>query len=80
VSDTGSLPELVPDPRFGRVFANHDELCTIFRAYASGYWPGRGVEVLARAHVNDLHGMGAIAQRLAGFYRNILATRSKRLI
>ena len=73
VSDTGSLPELVPDPRFGRVFADHDELRAIFRAYADGAWPEPGVEALARAHVIGEHGMEAIGQRLAGFYRSVLA-------
>jgi glycosyltransferase involved in cell wall biosynthesis len=77
VSDAGSLPELVPDPRFGRVFKSHDELCAIFRDYARGAWPEPGAEVLARAHVISMHGMGVIGQRLATFYRSILAARAE---
>jgi hypothetical protein len=59
------------------VFAGHDELCAIFRDYASGAWPEQGAEVLARAHVIGAHGMDVIGQRLAGFYRSILAARTE---
>lgn len=76
VSDAGSLPELVPNPRFGRIFTNHDDLCAILHAYATGAWPEPGIEALARAHVVDQHGMDVIATRLASFYRSVLATHS----
>jgi glycosyltransferase involved in cell wall biosynthesis len=77
VSDTGALPELVPDPRFGRVFTDHDEFCGIFRDYADGSWPEQGADTLSRAHVISKHGMDAIGQRLADFYRTVLARRSE---
>jgi glycosyltransferase involved in cell wall biosynthesis len=72
VSDTGSLPELVPDPRFGRVFSSDEELSTILRSVASGIWPETDAEALARAHAVKVHGMHTIARRLAAFYRGIL--------
>lgn len=77
VSDTGSLPELVPDSRFGRVFATHEELCAIFRDYAVGAWPRPGAEALARAHVIEMHGMNVIGKRLADFYRAIMIKRGE---
>jgi glycosyltransferase involved in cell wall biosynthesis len=77
VSDAGALPELVPDPRFGRVFEDHNELCAIFRDYARGAWPDPSAEVLARAHVIVTHGMDTIGQRLADFYRSVLAARAE---
>jgi glycosyltransferase involved in cell wall biosynthesis len=72
VSDTGSLPELVPDSRFGRVFSTEEELRAILRSAASGAWPEANAEALARAHVIEVHGMNTIAQRLAAFYRAVV--------
>jgi glycosyltransferase involved in cell wall biosynthesis len=77
VSNTGSLPELVPDPRFGRVFFGHDDLSAILREVAEGVWPGADAAALARAHVMEEHGMEVIGQRLATFYRAVIA-RSRR--
>jgi glycosyltransferase involved in cell wall biosynthesis len=77
VSNTGSLPELVPDSRFGRVFSDHDELCAIFSEYANGTWPELGADMLARAHVINTHGMDAIGGRLAGFYRRIMTAHAE---
>lgn len=73
VSDTGSLPELVPDPRFGRVFSSHDDLSAILRDMAEGVWPEPGAGELARVHVVTEHGMETIGKRLAEFYRVVFA-------
>jgi glycosyltransferase involved in cell wall biosynthesis len=75
VSDTGSLPELVPDPRFGRRFHRHDELSAILRDVATGVWPNPDAGVLAREHVVSVHGMAAIGRRLAAFYEATVARR-----
>ncbi|MFX1802694.1 glycosyltransferase family 4 protein [Paraburkholderia sp. A1RO-5] len=72
VSDTGSLPELVPDRRFGRVFSGHAELTSIFEDIVDGKWPTPGAAVLARSHVVQQHGMDAIGKRLSLFYRTVL--------
>jgi glycosyltransferase involved in cell wall biosynthesis len=73
VSDTGSLPELVPDSRFGRVFSEEEELGAILRSVSSGAWPEANAGALARAHVVEVHGMRTIARRLAAFYRTVIA-------
>jgi glycosyltransferase involved in cell wall biosynthesis len=77
VSDTASLPELVPDPRFGRVFSGEAELSAILRSVLSGEWPRPDAGALARAYVVETHGMDAIARGLAAFYRSILAARPR---
>lgn len=73
VSDAGSLPELVPDPRFGRVFSTTDDLAALLGDLAAGRWPAPGAAVLARHHVVAHHGMAAIGRRLAAFYRAVHA-------
>jgi glycosyltransferase involved in cell wall biosynthesis len=78
VSDTGSLPELVTDPRFARVFSNTDELAAILRSVASEEWPQADAGELARTHVVMEHGMEPIGRRLGAFYRAVLAARSGR--
>lgn len=77
VSDTGSLPELVSDPRFGRVFHNAAELASILRDFGTGAWPEADAEVLAREYVIEAHGMEAIGRRLTAFYKTIMTTHSK---
>jgi glycosyltransferase involved in cell wall biosynthesis len=73
VSDAGSLPELVQDPRFGRVFATHDELVDIFEDVTAGFWPPPDAARLARAHVVDRYAFGRVGARLAAFYARVLA-------
>jgi glycosyltransferase involved in cell wall biosynthesis len=79
VSDTGSLPELVPDSRFGRVFSGEEELGAILRSFSSGAWPEANAGELARAHVLKVHGMSTIARRLAAFYTAVVAAHQKSL-
>jgi glycosyltransferase involved in cell wall biosynthesis len=73
VSDAGSLPELVPDPRFGRVFTARDDLAALLDQVAAGLWPGPEAAHLAPAHVERMHGMAATGRRLAAFYRAVHA-------
>ena len=77
VSDTGSLPELVPDPRFGRVFFADQDLSAILREVLHGTWPAAGAGELARTHVVRNHGMETIGARLAEFYRAIVASHTQ---
>jgi glycosyltransferase involved in cell wall biosynthesis len=77
VADTGSLPELVPDRRFGRVFAGVSELSAIFQDVQSEVWPPRNAGVLAREHVVEAHGVEIVGQRLAAFYHSTLARRGR---
>ena len=71
VAATTSLPELVPDARFGRVFASDAELAEQLRAFRDGAWPVAEVAGLARAHVERCHGPRAIGAALAGFYAEV---------
>lgn len=75
VSDTGSLPELVPDRRLGRVFAGHHDLSAILHDVVAGVWPDPNAGRLARSHVVSRHGVAAIGRRIAGFYRIVLSRR-----
>jgi glycosyltransferase involved in cell wall biosynthesis len=72
-SDAGSLPELVPDPRFGRVFHTHDDLVALLAELRSERWPGPQAPAQARNHVVANHGMAAIGQKLAAAYRAAVA-------
>ena len=71
VSDAGSLPELVTDARFGRVFSTTADLTAILAEVAAGAWPAPGASALAREHVVRAHGMEPIGRRLAALYREI---------
>lgn len=73
VSDAGSLPELVPDQRFGRVFSDGAELSAMLAEVAAGTWPGPDAGRLAREYVVSAHGMATIGHRLADFYRAVLS-------
>ena len=75
VSDTASLPELVPDLRFGRVFADDADLAAILLDVRHALWPAPEAGALARAHVLRHHGMAAIGQDLAALYRQVVARR-----
>jgi glycosyltransferase involved in cell wall biosynthesis len=77
VSETGSLPELIADPRFGRVFHNPAELTNIFRDFVAGAWPEADADVLAREHVTRAHGLEAIGRRLASFYGTVMGEHAK---
>jgi glycosyltransferase involved in cell wall biosynthesis len=77
VSETGSLPELIADPRFGRVFHNPAELTNIFREFVAGAWPEADADVLAREHVTRAHGLEAIGRRLASFYGTVMGEHAK---
>jgi glycosyltransferase involved in cell wall biosynthesis len=79
VSTTGSLPELVADPRFGRVFSDEQQLIAILRDVLDSKWPPPDAGSLARAHTVGEHGMEIIGKRLAAFYRAILATHQSSL-
>jgi glycosyltransferase involved in cell wall biosynthesis len=68
VSDAGALPELAPDPDFGLVFSNEDELAGYLEAFASGAWPPPTAQEKARSHIVDNHGLVAIGRRLGRFY------------
>ncbi len=73
VADTASLPELVPDRRFGRVFANNAELAGILGEFSRGDWPVPDAASLARRHAVESHGMDVIGARLAALYRRVAA-------
>jgi glycosyltransferase involved in cell wall biosynthesis len=77
VSDTGSLPELVSDSRFGRIFSGEEELGAILRSFSSGAWPEANAGGLARSHVVKAHGLSTIARRLAAFYTAVIAAHQK---
>ena len=76
VADTGSLPELVPDPRFGRIFSSHEELVGLLTDYSYGIWPAPGASALACRHVVANHGMAAIGSQLAAFYASLVPEKT----
>jgi glycosyltransferase involved in cell wall biosynthesis len=78
VSDAGSLPELVPNPAFGRVFRNDDELAAQLKDYLKGEWPKENLAGKIRAHVEKHHGNKAIGARFREFYLGIMAARRER--
>jgi glycosyltransferase involved in cell wall biosynthesis len=77
VTDTGSLPELVPDPNFGRVFSSDSELSAILSDVALGSWPNPDAGGQARAHVVAAHGMLPIGKRLREFYEGVVSERGR---
>jgi glycosyltransferase involved in cell wall biosynthesis len=76
-ADGGSLPELVTDAAFGRVFGPLSELEDLLRLHQSGAWPEAGAGTWARAHVVTAHGLAAYGRRLAGFYAEMHARESE---
>lgn len=74
-ADGGSLPELVTDPVFGRVFSTHEELEFLLRKHQAGLWPAGDVGKAARAHVIDASGLVEYGRRLAGFYAAVHTRR-----
>lgn len=71
LSDTGSLPELVPDSTFGIVFRSHDELARLFNDFLKGTWPHPDAARKARSHVMNHYSLNAVGLRLADFYSTI---------
>jgi glycosyltransferase involved in cell wall biosynthesis len=77
VADTGSLPELVPEPNLGRVFSSNDELSAILREVARGSWPTPDTGRLARAHVVETNGMLSVGRQISDFYDDVVSQRGR---
>jgi glycosyltransferase involved in cell wall biosynthesis len=71
VSDGGALPELVPDPTWGRVFSTDDELQNYLNAFRHGLWPHRPSHQEARSHVLDNYSYKPVGVRLWNFYASV---------
>ena len=71
VSDGGSLPELVPDPTWGRVFSTDDEMQNYLNAFRHGLWPHRPSHQEARSHVLDNYSYKPVGVRLWNFYASV---------
>lgn len=78
VSNSGSLPELVPDVRFGKVFSSIPELNQILNQVANAEWPSKNAGDLARSHVVQKHSFLSIGESLLDFYYSV-SERSKSL-
>jgi glycosyltransferase involved in cell wall biosynthesis len=76
VSDAGSLPELVPDSRFGRVFTGHEDLADILQDVLMGFWPAPEAGEQARAHVVERYAFTAVGEGLGRFYARVQSGRS----
>ena len=74
-SDGGSLPELITDPTFGRVFNTQSELESLLRRHQAGLWPIGTASRAARAHVIASCASIVYGQRLAQFYADVHASR-----
>jgi glycosyltransferase involved in cell wall biosynthesis len=75
VSDACSLPELVPDPYFGRTFTSQDDLVDLLHAFMVGAWPPQGAGEKARRHVVENYSLPVIGRRLSHFYRSLCEAR-----
>lgn len=71
VSDAGSLPEMVPNDRVGRVFANHTDLVKIFDDYMSGKWPCENARSEARNYVDDNYSFLSVGKSLSAIYKDV---------
>jgi glycosyltransferase involved in cell wall biosynthesis len=71
VSDGGSLPELVPDPTWGRVFSTDDELQAYLNDFRHGLWPQRASHYEARSHALDNYSYKPVGVRLGNFYASV---------
>ncbi len=71
VSDAGSLPEMVPNRRVGRVFGDHQELLSILQDYMSGGWPDESAYSEARAYVVENFSFLSVGKLLARVYREV---------
>jgi glycosyltransferase involved in cell wall biosynthesis len=71
VSDAGSLPELVADHNWGRVFSTDDELEVYLNDFRHELWPQRGSSQEARSHVVNNYSYNAVGFRLSNFYASI---------
>ena len=68
VSDAGSLPELIPDPDYGRVFSTHDELTSYLDDFMRGLWPKRAAFQEVHSHVVNHYSYNTVGVRLSRFY------------
>lgn len=75
VSNTASLPELAPDPRFSRVFDEVAGLRVVLEDYKAGRWPSEDVAGLARAHTVENYSFPVVGRRIAEFYAQVHAGR-----
>lgn len=79
VSDAGSLPELVQDPRFGMVFSNESELSSLLQKYTDGEWPDKNCSRLAREHVVNNFSFPSVGQSILRFYQTVRQTKLQTL-
>lgn len=77
VSDAGSLPELVRDSRFGRVFHDEAHLNQLLVDYSQRRWPEADMSAVARQSVIDNHGFMTIGQRLIETYLKTIELRNR---
>ncbi len=68
VSDAGSLPEMVPNNRVGRVFRDHYELLSVFDDYMNEKWPSNTVHIEARNFVVDNYSFLKVGELLSRIY------------
>jgi glycosyltransferase involved in cell wall biosynthesis len=71
VSDAGSLPEMVPNDRIGRIFVTHAELSTIFQEYMSKKWPADNAGLKAREHVVNNYSFLRVGKTLSRIYKEV---------
>ncbi|ACS86459.1 glycosyltransferase family 4 protein [Musicola paradisiaca] len=68
VSNAGSLPELVPDSRYGFVFSNQEELSHKLHEYVNAQWPYQDCSDIAREHVVDNYSFLSVGRKLISIY------------
>lgn len=71
ISDAGSLPEMVPNNKVGRIFESHSGLVEIFDDYVNKRWPGLNAGEEARNHVLNNYSYLNVGEQLSHIYWEI---------
>ena len=71
VSDGGSLPELIQDPSYGRVFSTHEELVSYLDDFIRGAWPKYIPTEEARSYIINQYSYSTVGARVSRFYSSI---------
>lgn len=74
VSDAGSLPELVTNQKYGRVFSSHEELQEILNEHANSKSSLFDTEESVRKHVVNSYSFSSVGDSLLTLYKKTLAS------
>lgn len=78
VSDAGSLPELIPNERVGRIFSDQDELRQILLEVQNRSWPAPDAGDIARRHVVKHYSFLNVGRKFLRLYQELTDTEKTR--